>query len=408
MTGLLTLLKMAMGFVIAKVVAIYTGPTGLAMLGQVQSLVNSLNGVVNAPAGSGVIRYTAEHQQDGFRACSPWWKASLYWIVIITSFLMPAGLLFSTQIASWLLQDSSLSWIVIVTTSLLPFSAFGTLCNSVINGQQKYRRYVVLGMLSTLISSIVMVCLIIGANIKGALLAASMQSALIGLIMFVTNIRQPWMKLAYWWGGQDKVARKAILSYMLMALTSALTVPISLILVRNILIAQVGWDSTGHWQAVWKISEVYLGVVTVALGTYYLPMLSSLASTNAIVREIHRTAMVIMPIVLFLSFIIYFSRDLIILFLFTESFYPARDLFFIQLAGDVIKIASFLYAYPMISRGASNWYIFSEIAFSFTFVIFVYYFVSEFGLQGASLGYLVNYMVYFIFCYSFVRVYSKE
>ena len=74
MTGLLTLIKMAMGFVIAKVVAIYTGPTGMAMLGQVQSMVGSLNGIINAPAGSGVVRFTAEHKDNGFAACSPWWR----------------------------------------------------------------------------------------------------------------------------------------------------------------------------------------------------------------------------------------------------------------------------------------------------------------------------------------------
>ena len=48
-TGVLTLAKMAMGFVIAKVVAIYTGPSGMALLGQIQGVVTALNGIVNAP-----------------------------------------------------------------------------------------------------------------------------------------------------------------------------------------------------------------------------------------------------------------------------------------------------------------------------------------------------------------------
>ena len=61
-TALLTVLKMACGFVIAKAVAIYTGPSGMAALGQVQNIVNSLNGLVTAPAASGVVRYTAEYQ----------------------------------------------------------------------------------------------------------------------------------------------------------------------------------------------------------------------------------------------------------------------------------------------------------------------------------------------------------
>ena len=93
MTGLLTLLKMAMGFVIAKVVAIYTGPTGMAMLGQVQSLVGSLNGIINAPVGSGVVRYTAENKQQGFESCAPWWRASLQWVLVISALLVSSGLL---------------------------------------------------------------------------------------------------------------------------------------------------------------------------------------------------------------------------------------------------------------------------------------------------------------------------
>lgn len=45
-TGVLTLYKILSGFIIAKIVALYTGPTGIAMLGQLQSLLTALNGVV--------------------------------------------------------------------------------------------------------------------------------------------------------------------------------------------------------------------------------------------------------------------------------------------------------------------------------------------------------------------------
>jgi O-antigen/teichoic acid export membrane protein len=44
-SGLLTLVRMASGFFIAKVVASHTGPTGIAMLGQVQSLLSIMNGI---------------------------------------------------------------------------------------------------------------------------------------------------------------------------------------------------------------------------------------------------------------------------------------------------------------------------------------------------------------------------
>lgn len=390
MTGLLTLLKMAMGFVIAKVVAIYTGPTGMAMLGQVQSMVGSLNGVINAPVGSGIVRYTAEKKELGFEACAPWWRAAVQWVLIISAITIPSGLLLAEHIANWLFQDRALAWIVMATVCVLPLSAIGTLCNSVINGQQLYRRYVGLGMLSALISGGVMLTMIVMANIQGALLAAAVQAALIGLVMLIANLRQPWLRVQYWWGSTTKEARKAIGGYMLMAITTALTVPISLILVRTILVDQVGWEAAGHWQAVWKISEVYLGVITMALGTYYLPRLSSLVGVDAIVNEIHRTALVIIPIVAIMALGIYLMRDVAIWLLFTDEFKSARDLFAIQLCGDVIKIVSWLYAYPMLSRGRAKWYMATEILFSLFFVIISYILIIAVGISGATLGYLVN------------------
>lgn len=406
MTGLLTLIKMAMGFVIAKVVAIYTGPTGMAMLGQVQSMVGSLNGIVNAPTGSGVVRFTAENKDNGFDACKPWWRASLQWVLIISSIVIPMGLLLADKIAIWLFQDTKLTWVVMATICVLPFSAIGTLCNSVINGQQLYRRYISLGLLSALLSGGIMLAMIAMYNIQGALLAAAIQSALIGLMMLIANLRQPWLRLSYWWGETDTKARKAIGSYILMAVTSALTVPISLILVRSILIEQVGWDATGQWQAVWKISEVYLGVITMALGTYYLPRLSSLKGEGAIVNEINNTTRIIIPIVAIMAMGVYFLRDVVISLLFTEAFRSARDLFAIQLAGDVIKMASWLYAYPMLSRGAVKWFVGTEIVFSVLFVVLSYAFVSYIGLKGAPTAYLINYILYFIFVYLNVRKFS--
>lgn len=407
MTGLLTLLKMAMGFVIAKVVAIYTGPTGMAMLGQVQSLVGSLNGIINAPAGSGVVRFTAEYKDQGFEACAPWWRAALQWVLIISAIAIPSGIILAEPVAAWLFQDKALAWVVIATISVLPLTAIGTLCNSVINGQQLYRRYVGLGMLSALISSGVMLGMIAWQNIEGALLAAAVQAALIGVVMLITNLRQPWFKLRYWWGAVEPKARKDICGYMLMAITSALTVPVSLILVRNILIAQVGWDATGQWQAVYKISEVYLGVITMALGTYYLPRLASLHGVDSIVREIHKTASVVIPMVSIMALGVYFLRDVAISLLFTDEFRSARDLFAIQLTGDVIKIATWLFAYPMLSRGATKWFMGTEILFSLSFVILTYFFVSKMGLKGATVSYLVNYLICFIITFLNLKKFAR-
>lgn len=396
---------MCTGFIIAKIVAVYTGPTGLAMIGQIQSVVGIFNGLVNAPAASGVIRYTAENSEAGYDACSPWWRAALQWILVILAILIPLGILISKPLSLWLFNNNDYYWIIIIACCGLPFAAANTLITSVLNGQQKYKRYVILGMIANIISTGFMITFVYFANIEGALIAAVINSAIAGGVMIVASLRQPWFKLKYWWGKTTSEQRKKIGGYVLMAMTSAFTVPISLILVRNILIAQVGWAQTGEWQAVWKISEVYLSVITLSLSTYYLPRLSSITSFCEIKQEINKTALIIMPIVIVMAFGVYLSRDIAISLLFTEEFSGASKLFAIQLIGDVIKILAWLYAFPMLSRGATKWFITTEMIFFILFPLLSYFMVNKFGLQGATISYAVTYLIYFLFIFmNFKRI----
>ena len=407
LSGLLTLLRMASGFVIAKVIAVYAGPSGLAMLGQVQGLVSTLNGIVAAPAGSGVVRYTAEYNAAGLDACAPWWKAALKWITLLLAVVIPTTCIFAKPLAHWVFGDMSYFWMVILAALALPLSAANTLVASVINGQHQYRRYVGLGMVSVIVATLIMVVLVMTANLNGAMIAAVLFTSISGLVMLMGSMRQPWFRLKYWWGETDRDRLKGIGGYVAMAVTSALTVPVALLMVRNILINHVGWEQAGHWQAVWKISEVYLGVITIALSTYFLPKLASLAGTGEILKEIKLTAKIVMPIVLLMAIMVYLLRDIAISLIFTEAFRPARDLFAIQLVGDVVKILSWLYAYPMLSRGATKWFMGTEIIFSISFVVLSYFFIQEYGVHGANIAYTLNYSLYLILIYTNVKRFSR-
>ncbi len=377
------------------------------MLGQLQGIVTALTGVVNAPISTGVVRYTAENYNQGYEACAPWWRASVNWLIILLLIIIPGGYLLAEPLSIGVFGSSDFGWLIVVTTCILPIAAIGTAITSVINGQQQFRRFFVLGVIATTLSMVLVLGLIVGGRLNGALLAVALQAGLSGVVMLAASLRQPWFKLRYWWGETEPRHRKAIGGYIIMAITSALAVPISLIMVRNILVENVGWDQAGLWQSVWKVSEVYLSVLTMAFATYYLPRLSSVVGVIAIRREVIKASKVFFPIVVLLAFGIYLFRDVAIYLLFTEEFEEARDLFAIQLIGDVVKILSWIYAYPMISRGATKWYVSTEIFFTAQFVFFAWYFVGVYGTQGANVSYLLNYILYFIFVYFNLKRFSK-
>lgn len=405
-TGLLTLFKMIAGFIIAKVVAVYTGPTGMVLLGQIQSIVTGLNGIVNAPVGTGVVRYTAENIDNGIDDCIPWWRASIRWGIILITFLIPIILIISPYLAKHILGNSQYTWVIIVTAFALPFGALGTFIISILNGFQKYKIYVLLGVLSTFLSTLVMVFLIFLKGVNGALVAVAIQYAIVGIVMAFFLNQQKWFNWKNVWGKTHQYYMRGIGGYILMAITSALITPISLILIRNVIIHYSGWNDAGYWQAVWKISETYLLVITLALGTYFLPRLTTLKKNIEIFNEVNKTALLIFPIVCCCSFVIFSLRDTIISVLFTHDFQTARIFFPVQLTGDILKIISWVYAYVMISKGMTKTFIFSEIIFGVLFVLLALLFVKQYGAIGASYAYALNYFFYFSF--SFLLVYFNR
>ncbi|EAV1605004.1 O-antigen translocase, partial [Salmonella enterica] len=205
-------------------------------------------------------------------------------------------------------------------------------------------------------------------GIIGALLSTSLQYGLIGIVLIGLSYRKKWFQRKYFFQRFHKAEVKDILAYVSMALTSALSLPFTLIIIRSILINYTDISVAGQWQAVWKISEAYIGVVTIALSTYFLPKLSSLNNVIDIKCEIRMVLKHILPFVIFFAVVIFFMRDFIIALLFTSEFSFARDLFLVQLLGDVIKIISWVYAFTMLSTKATLWYIGTEVFFCLSWI----------------------------------------
>ena len=137
-------------------------------------------------------------------------------------------------------------------------------------------------------------------------------------------------------------------------------------------------------------------VVTTPLAIYYLPTLSELKPGAALRRELVRGYCVIMPTVILSSCIIYFSRDFIIEILFSSEFEGIRNLFFWQLVGDVLKIASWLLSYIVLAKAMTKTHICAEIIFGLFFVGLSFYMIDRFGIVGVSYAYIINYFCFFL------------
>ena len=394
LTGISTVIKLVSAFVINKVIALYIGPAGLAIVGQLQSFTSIITTFSNGAISSGIVKYTAEYQdiEEKKKIFSSSIVISLICSLIISIFLFT----FSGYLSELILKDIQYSSVFIIFGATIFLFALNMVLISILNGQKEIKKYVLVNIAGSIFSLVFTSILIMQLNLMGALYAMVLNQSVVFFVTLAFVLKSSWFKLEYFLKGLDKESLSKLSKYSLMAIVSALTVPVSHLIIREYIGENLGWDSAGYWQGIWYISTMYLMLVTTTLGVYYLPRLSEIQDNKELRKEIFGGYKIIMPIVILASLIIFLLKEYVILIAFSKDFMPMMELFAWQLMGDVIKIASWLLAYLMLAKAMTKVFIYTEVLFSALFVGLSILFVDKFGLVGITYAYALNYFLYLV------------
>jgi PST family polysaccharide transporter len=267
---------------------------------------------------------------------------------------------------------------------------------AILNGKSSINSYTIINTLGSLFALVLTVVLVYYYKVIGALYALALSQTLVFFISVTLLIKTEWFSYKFFNKKFNKKIARKLGNYSFMAVITALTIPVSQIIVRNYLIEKVGVNSGGYWQAMTRISDGYLMIVTTSLSTYYLPKLSKLKSNKDIKAEIFKVYKLILPFVLASCIIIYYLRFYIINLLFSASFIEIESLFLFQLIGDFFKISAWIIAYLMIAKAMTKTFIVTEIIFSLSYLALNYFLINNFGLIGSIYAFTINYFVYLI------------
>ncbi len=398
LTLLSTIAKMISGLVINKAVSVFVGPSGLALIGQFQNTLQMMMVFAQGGINSGVTKYTAEYGSGNDNLSKLWStsaKITLYCSIVFGAI----SILFSSYLSENILKSEQYGYIFIILGFTLVFFTLNQLLLSIINGLKQIKLFVFINITQSIYGLVFTTLLIIFFGLDGALIALVTNQSLIFFVVLWKLRRHKDILLNRFFCGWDGVHAKKLSSYSLMAVTSVCTAPISLILVRNYIGESISWDAAGYWQAMLYISSIYLMIVTTALSTYYLPRLSEITERLELRSELIYGYKIIIPIVITLSFCIYFLKDLILWLLFSDDFKPMLDLFKWQLVGDCVKIMSWLLGYILIAKAKVKVVMFSEFYFSLQMVGLSVLFVSFYGLVGVTYAYVLNYVTHLFFMF---------
>lgn len=397
-----TAIKMLTALVINKAVAVYIGPTGLALIGQFQNFNQLVMTLAKGAINSGVTKYVAEYGKDIERI--PILFSTAAKISLFSSVVVGLGIILLSNYASVnFLKSEDYSYIFVIFGFTIILFVVNNLLLSILNGLKEIKIWVMINIIQSIYSLVFTTLLVIFLGLDGALIALVTNQSVIFFIVLWMLRHHPVIKLKNFKHTFDQSEAKKLAGFAAMAITSAATLPVSHLIIRNYIGETLSWKDAGYWQAIWYISTMYLTVVTTTLSIYYLPRLSEITDKAELKKEIWQGYKIIMPVAIAMSVTIFMLKDFIICLLFTGDFTPMRELFLWQLVGDIVKIAAWLIAYLMLAKAMTRVFIITEVIFSLSFLTLSILFVNQYGLVGMSYSFAANYTLYL-----FVMIYLTK
>jgi PST family polysaccharide transporter len=195
-----------------------------------------------------------------------------------------------------------------------------------------------------------------------------------------------------------------------MALVSAIIIPLTSLLIRNVLITDISLDAAGNWEAVNRISGFYMMFFSAGLSMYYLPKLSALNTDDEFKKELVYYFRTLVPLFLLVLFLVFVAKNWIIDYVLASKFQLVKSLLIWQLLGDLFKIMTLAFGYQILVKAMVNKYLIIEIVFNLLFYFGVLFLLKQFSVEGAVMAYFYANVITFLVVLYFFRklIYVKK
>lgn len=391
--SLSVLIKLITGFAISKFMAVFLGPSGMAISGNLSNFMQSLESLSSLGLKNGIIKYIAESNADKIQ----------FKKVVSTGFLISVGIgiltalilfLFSTALSQFVFSSHSYSILFKVSALMMPFYALHVFFIAVITGLKKIKDLVIINIIGYVFSALLIIFLMGRNQLDGALLSIVLTPFILFLSLFIRFklVKKIIENISF--VSSSKPYALKITSFFSMTLISGIMFPIIFLMIRNHIIDTVGASAAGYWEATRKLSNYYMLFFYTMFNIYLLPTLSEDVNNTKFKSTIFNFYKSILPIVLVGFLSIYFLRFFIIKVVFTAEFLSMQELFSWQLIGDFFRIVSLTMAYQFFAKKMIKKYLICEIIL----MVFIYlssiYLVNYLSVLGAVKAHALSYIFY--------------
>ncbi len=376
---------------LTKLFAILLGPSGIAVLGNMKSVMQILMSSASFGMQRGIIRFTSEfrEQRHAFQKL----LGTLHIIYGSIALVIAAVLFFlSDYLANVILQDDKYAWLFQILAIIVPFQGFHVLYFSILQGLDNYKKVVWVELVMIFCNLIFVVVSTFKYGLTGALFAVACMPVFyffISVVFLKSEI--PNFKIAW-----SSSTAKNLFLYALMTLFSGIAFPVLFILIRNHISSVLGIYEVGYWEAINQFSFFYFILLNSVMLMYVLPKITAKTGNVFYRSQVVEYVKKIMP--LFAVFLIglFLLRKYAILVLLSPEFTSIETLFGWQLLGDFFRAMTLIFSIYFHARRLAVPYITIDALLFVLLFTLTTAFVDSYGLIGAVKAHFISYFIYFI------------
>jgi O-antigen/teichoic acid export membrane protein len=383
--------KFLVGFVLTKLFALFLGPSGLALLGNLKNFTQLLHSYGTLGMQSGIIRFASEWKSQPKKIAN---LVGTLNIIFTISALIGGSFIFffSSALSLTIFQNTSFDYIFKIIAVILPLQGFHLMYYSILQGLGNYKRVVWQAVLMDLIKVALTSILVLKYDLVGALIAMVV-APVFYFLLSVWNTAITLKIFRYNW---SKAVAKNLALYAMMSLFSSIAIPIVYIVIRNKITTDLGVDNAGYWEAANQFSFFYFMVLNSIIMMYVLPKISENQKVSFFRKQASEYFLKLIPVFVVGLVLLFLFRDIAIWILFDDSFRPVSELMLWQLLGDVFRAASLVLVAYIHAHRLITHYITIDLVLSFSLILFSFFFIEQFGLIGAVRAHFVSYLIYFV------------
>ena len=375
-----------LGFISNKVVAVFLGPSGMAILGNFRNLGAMLKSVATLGISTSLVKLVAENKENK-TALSELYATFLSVFIIISSFLAIGVFFFAEAIGQLLFHSNQWTIPIRIVGLSLPLVLLTTFWLAIYNGLEQFKTIVLVQLVSSVLVFIVTISLIYCHSIDGAIWAIALSELLMVLATFLFVIKD---KRFFQFNFSFLIKKEYLISiqkFSAMALLSAIIVPLTLLLIRNNITAGYSLPEAGLWEATTKLSSFYMHFFNAGLSLYYMPKLASLQTESEFKQELMGYFSTFVPLFLIMLLVLFFVKEWVLELIFTTEFLKIKSVLIWQFIGDFFKIITLAFGYQILVKARLKVYFFLEIAFNVSYLLLSFFWIKTQGYEGAIQAY---------------------